>query len=235
MYGIIREENRNYYITKILGYYDDNEQEKYSYGQYFIVLDREKKTLIKIYEFKPESKPYLDLSVLLLDDNTDDWVLNRHNHGCVDFLADTNLLEMVEHNSFAPGIIEKCVEYDTPSSFKEINEVKNEDDAKQLMFITGEFHDAKIEELEQRKDGSLRVFFSGVWGCDVELYFEGDVSYCTDSRDPMDYDPYWGDSQVAFSDGFIIFYDDAYTDVREINNDWCWFKARKMFYKIMPL
>ena len=84
----------------------------------------------------------------------------------------------------------------------------------QLMLITGDFHDARIVEIEERADGSLRVLFDGVWGCDVELYFEGDVTYCTDSRNPMDYDPYWGDSQIAFRDGFIIFYDDAYTDCR---------------------
>ena len=83
--------------------------------------------------------------------------------------------------------------------------------------------------------GSLRVFFTGVWGCDVELFFEGDVSYCTESRNPENYDPYWGDSQVAFTDGFIVFYDDSETDVKDINDNWCWFKARKMSYRILPL
>jgi hypothetical protein len=175
------------------------------------------------------------LTVLLIDENTDDWVLNEHGYGCVDFLADKNLLEIVESNSIDNAIVEQCVLYDIPSAFKEINEVNNENDAKQLMFITGEFHDARIVETENRADGSLRVLFDGVWGCDVEMYFEGDVSYCTDSRNPMEYDPYWGDSQIAFKDGFIVFYDDDYTDVDDINDNWCWFKARKMSYKIIPL
>ncbi|MGN0395773.1 MAG: hypothetical protein ACI4EF_10435 [Coprococcus sp.] len=69
----------------------------------------------------------------------------------------------------------------------------------------------------------------------MELFFEGDMSYCADSRDPMEYDSYWGDSQVAIRDGFITFYDDAYTDVSEINDNWCWFRVRKMSYKIIPL
>lgn len=98
-----------------------------------------------------------------------------------------------------------------------------------------EIHAAMIEELEQREDGSFRVYFTGIWGCDVELSFEGEVSYCTKSRDPMEYDPYWGDSQIAIKDGVITFYDDAYTDVDEINDNWCWFRARKMAYRILPL
>lgn len=61
-----------------------------------------------------------------------------------------------------------------------------------------------IEELEQREDGSLRVYFTGIWGCDVELSFEGEVSYCTKSRDPMEYDPYWGDSQIAIVKSLVV-------------------------------
>lgn len=54
MYGIIREGNGQYYITRILGYYADDEYEKYNYGRYYIVLDKNEKTLIKVYQFKPE-------------------------------------------------------------------------------------------------------------------------------------------------------------------------------------
>lgn len=71
MYGIIREGNKQYYITRILGYYGDKNRPKDAFGQYYIVLDCEKKTIIKKYVYNPESKPCLDLSVLLLDDNTD--------------------------------------------------------------------------------------------------------------------------------------------------------------------
>ena len=109
IYGIIREGNRNYYITKILGFYDDNEHEKYSYDQYFIALDRDKKTLIKIYRFEPDARPHLNLSVLLLDNDKDGWVVNEKGYGCIGFLADKNLLEMVEHHSFDDVIINKCV------------------------------------------------------------------------------------------------------------------------------
>lgn len=235
MYGIIREGNRKYYITKILGFYSDNENKKETFGQHFIVLDKEKKRLVKVYQFNPEVKPHLDLMVITMDDDMSDWIVDVNNHGCVGFLADKNLKELITENVFDAEMLAKCIEYDTPPSFCEINEIHSEKDIEQLMYITGEFHDATIEELEQMADGSLRVYFTGVWGCDVELYFDGDVTYCTDSRDPMEYDPYWGDSQVAIRDGYITFYDDAYTDVSEINDNWCWFRARKMLYKIIPL
>lgn len=233
MYGIIREGNKQYYITRILGFYNDSEDP--DLGRYFIVLDRNKKKIQKVYLYNPEVKPHLDLRVLLLDNDTDDWILDEHEFGCVDFLSEVNLPEMVSHNIIDRDVIDKCVAYDKPSTFKEVNEILSEKDAEIFMDITGELHDARIVELEKIDDNSLRVLFDGIWGCDVELYFEGDVSYCTDSRDPMEYDPYWGDSQVAIQDGFITFYDDAYTDVSEINDNWCWFRARKMSYKIIPL
>lgn len=104
MYGIIREGNRQYYITKIFGYYDDNKnkQKKYSYEQYYIVLD-------------------------------------------------------------------------------------------------------------------------------------GDISFCTDSVNPTEYSPYWYGVRLAFYNGFIMLYDDDEISPEKVDDNRCWFKARKMSYKIFPL
>lgn len=83
MYGIIREGNRQYYITRILGFYNDIGDP--DFGRYFIVLDRDKKKLQKAYLYNPEVKPQLDLRVLLLNNDTSDWIVDEHNFGCVVF------------------------------------------------------------------------------------------------------------------------------------------------------
>lgn len=87
----------------------------------------------------------------------DDWTINARGYGCVKFLEEYNLIEMVEHNKFKEGIVDKCVAYNVDVSFKDINEIKNEDDIKQLMFITGEFQDARMAEMNEKEDGSLVV------------------------------------------------------------------------------
>lgn len=151
MYGIIREENRKYYITKILGFYSDNENKKETFGQHFIVLDKEKKRLVKVYQFNPEVKPHLDLMVITMDDDMSDWIVDEHNHGCVGFLADKNLKELITENVFDAEMLARCIEYDTPPSFCEINEIHSEKDIALIvetrwsMIPIGEIHKLQSE------------------------------------------------------------------------------------------
>lgn len=60
------------------------------------------------------------------------------------------------------------------------------------------------------------MLFDGVWGCKIEMFFDGDVSYNTDSRDPDLYDPYWYGSTMIRQDGYIYFVDDDDMKVEDI-------------------
>ena len=73
-----------------------------------------------------------------------------------------------------------------------------------------------------------------MWGCDIEVWFSGEVSYDTSSRNPEEFDPYWGDSTVFFHDGFVYLIDDEYATVENAKDGWCWFKARHMKYHVIP-
>ena len=109
----------------------------------------------------------------------------------------------------------------------------SEKEARDLDWVASGFHDALITKLEE-KDGALYVFFEGMWGCDLEVRFEGDVSYDVSSRDPNECDPYWSDSTVLFQDGFVYLIDDMYATVENARHGWCWFKARHMRYHVIP-
>lgn len=54
----------------------------------------------------------------------------------------------------------------------------------------------------------LYVLFDGTWGCKIELWFEGNVSYSTESRNPEEYDPYRSGSTLIMSNGYFILVDD---------------------------
>ena len=73
MHAIVRKGNGGYYISVILGCYNDTLDD---YAQrYFIVLNEEKDRIVKQRMFNPDKKPYLDQMVLLIDDNQNGWVL----------------------------------------------------------------------------------------------------------------------------------------------------------------
>lgn len=84
------------------------------------------------------------------------------------------------------------------------------------------------------KDGSLHLIFDGIWGCNIEMWFWGDLEYDTESRNPEFEDPYWFDSTLIMQDGFIYLVDGEDMTVDEITSEYCYFKAIHMKYKIIP-
>ena len=111
--------------------------------------------------------------------------------------------------------------------------IRNDKDIKNLMMVSGGFHDACIDCLEE-KDGALYVLFDGIWGGQIEMWFSGDVEYDISSRNPKEYDPYWYDSTMLIENGFIYFVDAEDMKVEEIGEGYCWFKARNVKYHVIP-
>ena len=102
-----------------------------------------------------------------------------------------------------------------------------------LMLVSGYFHDACISKLK-KQDDALYVLFNGTWGCSIEVWLAGDVSYSVKSRDPENCDPYWFGSSVLMEDGWIYFVDDEYVSIKDITDEYCWFKARTLKYHVIP-
>jgi len=71
-------------------------------------------------------------------------------------------------------------------------------------WATGNFHDACIEEQKILDGGELYLRFTGIWGCQVEIWFWDDLEYCTDSRNPEYWNPYWSCSTLLLFDGYVF-------------------------------
>ena len=65
---------------------------------------------------------------------------------------------------------------------REYREIKTKKDIEDFDWATGNFHDACIEEQKILDGGELYLRFTGIWGCQVEIWFWDDLEYCTDSR-----------------------------------------------------
>lgn len=233
MHAIVRTGNKGYYISAVFGYYRDG-NDKNLFNTYYIILDKDKKNLIRQPLYNPKMKPYLDMMVLIVDDDDSNWIIDVRGFGGVDFLPKEQALTIVENGFTFEKLYEKCIKIDSSFQYSEYNEIKDKKDIDRLMLVSGCFHDALITKIESKNDGTLYVLFEGVWGCSVEIFFSGDVSYCTDSRNSGYYDPYWSESSIIMQDDFLYLVDDANVSVEKINDDYCWFKAKSMKYHIIP-
>ena len=240
MHAIVRQGNGKYYVSAVFGYYRDitatDDYEKYLqkiYNQYWIVWDAEMKRLIRWNTFTQNTKEII-LQILIIDSNQDNWNKNDDGVGCVDFLSKEMLDSFLDKNDQPEEILEKCRQMDAGYIYEEVQEIKEQKDIENLEWASGGFHDARIAKEELLQDGTLYLRFDGTWGCEIEVWFSGDLEYDTSSRNPDDYDPYWYGSTIILKDGFVYFVDDTDMSVEQIKEEYCYFKARHMKYRIIP-
>lgn len=232
MYAIIGSGTGAYYTSAVFGFYTHTHADHSDWKQYYIVFDKEKSKLIEQPAYDPTTMPYLHKRVLITDGNHDDWSIDDHGHGGVDFLPKTVVDDFIK-NGLPEDVLAKCQAYDAANPYRESQPVTSERDIDNLMWVSGGFHDARIEKIEELPNG-IKVLFDGVWGCQIEVTFTGEVEYDSESRNPEKYDPYWFDSTVTIQNGFIYMIDDEDVSVENITNGYCWFKARNMTYRVIP-
>jgi len=238
MHAIIRCGKGEYYLSTVFGYFcnitaTDNHQKYLEriHNQYYLVLDKDKKKLIKQYTFNKASK-YLDLSILIVESNNEGWELDENGYGCVKFLCDVNQ-DTIE-DELPDHLLTKCINIDSDYKYEQFQEIRTLVDIENLMTVSGGFHDAFIVEHKQNDDGSLYLLFDGTWGCKIEVWFDGNVSYSIASRIGDECDPYWFGSTVLIDDGYVYFMDGKDMSISDIGDDYCWFKAKHMKYHVIP-
>lgn len=124
---------------------------------------------------------------------------------------------------------------------KKVMPIQANKDVVDLEWASGNFHDAFIIKEELQDDGTLYLRFDGIWGCQIEVWFWGDLKYDTSIIHSEEVIPYWIDSTLILQDGFVYFIGD-YVDSEEIEDitegkiraECCYFKARHMKYRIIP-
>lgn len=233
MYAIVREGNGQYYTSMVFGYYDKGRNSNDYKHRYWVVLNKEKNALINQSVIFSDNK-YLSAVVLIVDSDQTNWIKYNDKMESVNFLPTETLFDLVENGLVSEDVLQKCIDLDNNYTYNQYPEILSEKDIEDLEdWVAGRFHDAYILKIEE-SEGELYVYFKGMWGCDIEVWFSGEVSYDTSSINPEEYDPYWEDSALFFDDGFIYLIDDEYATVENARDGWCWFKARHMKYHVIP-
>lgn len=170
--------------------------------------------------------------MIIVDCDRSDFHLDADGCGCLNFLPRENL-GRVQEIEMREEMLRKCILLDRNYDYNPYPQIRTSDDIECLMTASGGFHDAYIENCEM-KGNELYVLFAGVWGCEIEMWFSGDIEYSIASRDPEYSDPCWYGSTMLIEHEFIYFVDEDDRKVEDINNQYCWFKARNVTYHIKP-
>lgn len=237
MYAIIRNGKGGYDTSVVFGYYcfvsARSRRKRYwerIHNQFYVVLSADRKQLIKQPVF-PWKKRQLDPLVLITDQECGDWVMDEDGHGCVDFLAGIDFASPGETVELPPELLERCIQIDAAYSYQEYVDVTDERDLRNLHRVTGGFHDAYLEAFRQSAD-QIYVLFNGIWGCRVELWFEGEAA-CSDGVWDPEEDPVWFSSALIKENGFYYLIDDDTADLKKL--DCCrWLRAKKLRCHVTP-
>lgn len=233
----MRNKDGSHYTSVVFGYFckitSTDDYKRYLEGihnRFYVVLNEAKDALIKKYIFPSDNK-YLDPQVLIVEADQDNWLFEDDTHSCVDFLHGVDFY--AEEMAIDPVLLGQCITMDAMCRYNEYVEIKTEKDIENLMWVSGGFHDAYIETHEQVAD-SVHVLFDGVWGCKIEIWFEGEAEYSVESRDPEEDDPTWYGSSFLMHDGFFYFVDEEGVKTENIDNTYRWFKSRRVRYHVIP-
>lgn len=189
--------------------------------------------MIKWFNIQPDTE-YLIKQVLIIDSDESGWIINEQDDtGGVEFLPRELADKIISEGVVPDDIMQQCIKFEESYTYEEYREIKTKKDIEDFDWATGNFHDACIEEQKISDGGELYLRFTGIWGCQVEIWFWDDLEYCTDSRNPEYWDPYWSCSTLLLFDGYVYFVDEE-LEVNEITDEYCWFKARHMKYHIIP-
>ena len=121
MHAIIREGNGTFYTSMVFGYYKQHDETDCR-NSFYIVLDKEKKTLIKQPDFQKDTK-YLIILVLITDANDNNWNKINNYEGSINFLPTKELPSLIDNNGVSAELIKKCIDLDSSYHYEEIRKI----------------------------------------------------------------------------------------------------------------
>ena len=237
MYAIVRNGKGHFYTSAVFGYFCEvtatDDYERYLeriHNQFYFVLDEKKERLVKKYVFPKEIK-CLDPQILILDTDQTEWTLTSDGQGCISILNGIDLLS--DDFILSEEQLSRCKIIDLQYTYHEIQEISSDNDIKNFDRVSGNLHDAYIKKCEKNND-EIYVLFDGVWGCQIELWFSGNVDFCIESRNPEINDPYWFGSTLIYENGYFYLVDEEDMKVSDITDAYCHFRGQHLRCRVIP-
>ena len=251
MHVIVRQGDGKYYVSAVFGIYrgtnpDNNEEDDFfdtDKSAYYIILNEEKTALIRRY-YSDYSINFGVKTLLEIEGSQEGWILDKRELGGVDFLPKALALKITDEGVTPSDILERCLEIDRSFCYEELREIRSEADVNSLASATDSLYEAKLKAFVALKDDSYYALFDGCWGCDIEMWFEGNVNFNLKSGISQPNSKWWGvklgihNGMIFASDGFgdendIFDEDPLMDDYRK--SSYRWIMAERVRYRIIPL
>ena len=154
--------------------------------------------------------------------------IDQNDCGKVNFLSDDEINNIL-NGKISDATLSKCMKYVDNSEIDYI-EIKNDNDIENFMIVSGNLHDGYIKEIS-KINNKLHVLFDGIWGCKIEMIFEGNIQY----QNSRDEDNLWwfGSSMFFYNNEIVLVDDDCYKNGDDFKQCLVWFKAKKVKYKVI--
>jgi len=232
MYAIVKDEDGTNYTSPVFAYYNSitatDKFQRYLesiYNRFYVVLNREGTGLIKQYAFR-KSDPTLNLRIHIVNAEQDDWIVDADGYGCTAFLQSVDFL--ADELIVPPQLLKVCCQRGQEEHYQEFVDIETDRDIQNFEVVSGGLHDAFIETLRATED-SLYILFDGCWGLKFEMWFSGDVAYHLSENG----DSEWLDSTLKKENGYLYLIDEGDINIADISDDYCWFKAKNIRYRVL--
>lgn len=201
--------------------------------------------LLNVYDIKPSLKR----KVFIIDNDVEGMIekkeiklsFNKSYKNCLGYDWIINDLELIKSIKEGKKVDDKFIklakEFNSKINTDEWRFVKNEKDAKDLLTAAWGFHDSVLSNIiykynENFEEPSVvQVLFTGCWECDILLEFKRDVliHFNVDDNNIGEI----MDSNILFDNGFIYWVDEYIKDVKEIKEEYIYFRARSLKWKMI--
>ena len=131
-----------------------------------------------------------------------------------------------EEISVSDEALEKCLEIDRNEDYSEYVDITDDDSIDNFLLVTSYLHDANILKVEQEDETSVYALFESCWGFKLEMWFKGDASY---SCDEEDFEQEWFSASLKHKNEYYYLMTDE-----DIEDSFCWFKAKWIRYHLIP-
>ena len=180
-----------------------------------------------------DKKPLITRNVFIIDSDTFNWIVKEFIlgkrlkkktivKGEQWFLDSIDNLNCINDEK----IINKAKKQNDGIVINEWNIIDNEKAINDLMNVAGFFHDAYIAGVDYNEN-KLIVRFDGVWGCSIELFFEGDILVHHNNITCI------FSSSVFIKDGYVYFVDEEIDSNSELIDDFTYFRGKSLKWKVI--
>lgn len=234
---VISEDNREY-ISHIFA--------KFSKGFDTTVItydsDHNRFEYINMYD----KTPYLKRKVFIFDSNNEGMIelkglrvgflkSFKSAFGYDWILSNDIIVNIIKNKDVDKKYSEIAANINSKIEVQEWYYVKNEKDADSLLELAFGFHDALIVDININNgsnyddSSTVEVTFSGCWGCNVTLLFQGDilVHYLLDDECSNEI----FDSSILFENEYIYWVDGSINNVTQLKDYHTYFRAKSLKWK----